>query len=154
MQLLHLILNPFLIDLFVKRLNVLPWFKEFEEVCSLIRPADEVALFKVKCHAFDPLADPLELVVAIPGVKSLLFDHSNWCWVAFWVQTDGPSRLIRTVNTQLNDEASFNTCRYQLLGLWYEDALLDEPHAEWKLFDTVQILIKDQYLEVLGACEV
>ena len=77
MQLLHLILNSFLVDLFVKRLNVFPWFEELEEVGSLIRPADEVALFEVKCHAFDPLADPLELVVAIPAVKSFLSDYSD-----------------------------------------------------------------------------
>ena len=77
MQLLHLILNPFLVNFFVKRLNVSPRFKELEEVGGLIGPADKVSLFKVKCHAFDPLADPLKLVVTIPAVDSLLSDHSN-----------------------------------------------------------------------------
>ena len=79
MQLLHLILNLFLVDFFVERLNVFPWFEELEEVGGLVGPADEVSLLKVKCHAFDPLADPLKLVVAIPTVMSFLSDYSDRC---------------------------------------------------------------------------
>ena len=77
MQLLHLMLNLFLVDFFVKCLDVLPGFEELEEVGCLVRPANEVALFKVQRHAFDPFSDPLELVVAIPAVEPFLSDHSN-----------------------------------------------------------------------------
>ena len=62
--------------------------------------------------------------------------------------------MVRVVNAELYDEAPLNTSCNQLLSLVYEETLLDEAHIEGHLLNTVQVLIKDEQLEILGAGEV
>ena len=59
--------------------------RELVEVCVSIWPADEVALFQVKFHALNPLADTLEFVIVVTGIAAYSLDKFNGDWVAFWI---------------------------------------------------------------------
>lgn len=58
------------------------------------------------------------------------------------------------MDVELNDKAAFDATRYQLLSLVDKNALLHQAQVEWQLLDAIKILVEDQKLEVLCACEV
>ena len=55
---------------------------------------------------------------------------------------------------QLDNEASLHASRYQLLCLVDENALLHQTDVKRHFPHAVQVLVKDEELEVLGACKV
>ena len=103
---------------------------ELIEVGCLIGPADKEALLEVQSHAFDPFSDTLEAIVVIPNTMAFCFDHFDRDGVAFWVQEDCLPWVVRVVNVELYDEATFDAGRYQLLCLVHEKALLNESHVK------------------------
>jgi len=127
---------------------------ELVEVGRLFGPANEVALFEVKRHTLDPLADSLELIAAVIGEAAFRLDHIDRDRVTFGVQKDSLAGRVRVVDIKLDNKATLDTRGDQLLSLFNEDAFRDQSQIQRHLFYAVKVLVEDKYFEVFRACKV